>query len=343
MTIDNEDKKTKEVTGKAKGGEARAQSLTPERRKEIALKAVEAKKALASLPQATHAGDLKIGDVTLPCYVLDDGSRVLSLRGINFAFSGSVGGLSKPLQDGVRNLPRILSSKAIKPLISDEFMARLLEPKEFKPLHGGRSAFGYDAGLLPDVCEVIIDAHKAGNIRNDKAEKIAQTLLRGFARVGIVALVDEATGYEKERVAGSLAKILEAFIAKELQPYVKTFPSDYYEQLFRIYNLHYPPIGNKSWRPSFFGKITNDVIYARLAPDILPELKKAASKAERKSRLHQWLTNDIGHPKLREHLASIVTILKLSKTPKEFKDNVDRIHVRYGNTVQIPFDLPEEE
>ena len=123
--------------------------------------------------------------------------------------------------------------------------------------------FTNDAAILPEMCEVIIDAYKLGSIKSEKAKDKAEILIRGFARVGIVALVDEATGYEKDRVAGSLAKILEAFIAKELQPYVKTFPADYYEQLFRIYNLPYPPIGNKSWRPSFIGKITNDVIYAR--------------------------------------------------------------------------------
>jgi hypothetical protein len=335
--------KDKEAKGRAKGGKARAEKLSPERRKEISLKGVEAKKINATLPQATHAGEIKIGEVTLACYVLDDGSRVLSLRGINAAFGMSEGGRREKAQDGARNLPRILSSKTIKSLISSDFMERLLEQKEFKPMHGGRSAFGYDAALLPEICEVIIDAHKAGATRIDRAATIAETLLRGFARVGIVALVDEATGYEKDRVAGSLAKILEAFIAKELQPWVKTFPADYYEQLFRIYNLPYPPAGNKGWRPSFFGKITNDVIYDRLAPDLLPELKKAASKAEKKSKLHQWLTNDIGHPKLREHLASIVTILKLSRTPQEFKENVDRIHTRYGYTHQIPFDYQSED
>lgn len=78
----------------------------------------------------------------------------------------------------------------------------------------------------------------------------------------------------------------------------------------------------------------------RLAPELLPELKKLANKAEKKAKLFQWLTDDVGHPKLREHLASIVTILKLSKTPQEFKDNVDRVHIRYGYTQIIPFDYP---
>src|SRR5690606_29056484 len=114
-------------------------------------------------------------------------------------------------------------------------------------------------------------------------------------------------------------------------------------QLFRLYGLQYPPVGNKSWRPSFFGKITNEVVYNRLAPELLPELKKAASKAERKSRLHQWLTQDIGHPKLREHLASLVTIQKLSKSPQEFMQNVNLIHPRYGDTRPLPLSYPEAD
>ena len=164
--------------------------------------------------------------------------------------------------------------------------------------------------------------------------------MRGLAEVGIVALVDEATGYQKDRAKDALAKILEAFVAKELQPYLVTFPADYYEQLFRLYGLRFPPEGNKSWRPAFFGHITNEVVYSRLAPDLLPELKKLASKAERKAKLHQWLTQDIGHPKLREHLSSIVTIMKLSSTPSDFKRNVNAIHPRFGDTVEMDFSNP---
>ena len=131
-------------------------------------------------------------------------------------------------------------------------------------------------------------------------------------------------------------------MAKEIQPYVKTFPEDYYAELFRLYNLPYPPTGNKSWRPQFFGGITNEVVYARLAPSLIPELKKIASKAQRKAKLHQALTEEIGHPRLREHLASIVAIEKLSKTPKEFIENVNKVHVRFNQTLPLfdEADLP---
>jgi hypothetical protein len=330
----------KSITGKAKGGAARAESLSPERRKEIAMKGVEARKERANLPKATHFGELAIGDNIIRCFVLDDGRRVLSGRGLTNAIG---------MKGRGQGVARISSNKLINQSENKDLILAIENPIKFigkSPKGIEVASDGFEATVLQEICEAMLSARDKGLITTEHDKRYAtqaEILIRGFARVGIIALVDEATGYEKARVAGSLAKILEAFIAKELQPWVKTFPPEYYEELFRLYNLPYPPVGNKSWRPSFIGKITNDVIYSRLAPDILPELKKAASKAEKKSKLHQWLTTDIGHPKLREHLSSIVTILKLSKNPQEFKDNVDRVHTRYGDTNQIPFDFPNED
>lgn len=103
-----------------------------------------------------------------------------------------------------------------------------------------------------------------------------------------------------------------------------------------MYNLEYPPT-KQNYRPQFIGKLTNNVVYERLAPEILPELKKEASKLEKKAKLHQFLTSDVGHPKLREHLASLITLLKLSKTPQEFKEKVDLIHPKFGNNYEFDF------
>jgi hypothetical protein len=205
-------------------------------------------------------------------------------------------------------------------------------------------SFGYEATILADICDVVLAARRMGALQKQQQHIAdqAELLVRGFARVGIIALVDEATGFQRDRAKDALAKILEAFVAKELQPYLRTFPAEYYEHLFRLYGLPFPPTGNKSWRPAFFGHITNNVVYSRLAPELLPELKKAASKAERKSHLHRWLTKDIGHPRLKEHLASIVSLLKISRTPEQFKANVDIAHPPYGSTGQLDFGRPED-
>lgn len=330
-----------EFEGKAKGGAARAAKLTPEQRKAISMKGVEAKRLRAALPKATHGSSdkpLRIGDIEIPCYVLEDGTRVLSQRGLITGIGMSYGST----KTGDARQVAFFEQESIKPFVVNDLTVVLKSPIKFTPLHGGKPANGYPATILADICETVLAARKAGKVppRLLGIADQCEVLVRGFARVGIIALVDEATGYEKDRAKDALAKILESFVAKELQPYLKTFPADYYEQLFRLYELPYPPVGNKSWRPAFFGHITNDVIYSRLAPELLPELKRAASKAERKAKLHQWLTQDIGHPKLREHLASIVSILKLSWTPEQFKANVNLVHPPHGETKPLDFGGP---
>ena len=334
-----------DVKGKAKGGAARAAKLSPEQRKEISRKAVEAKRELATLPKATHGSTehpLRIGNIEIPCYVLEDGTRVLSQRGVisGLGMSRGSGGASS---GGGDRLVAFVTTKSISHHINNDLMVAINNPIKFVHPSGGGVAFGYQATLLADICDAVLKARQEKSLHPQQAHIAAQCeiLVRGFARVGIIALVDEATGYQRDREKNALAKILEAFVAKELQPYLKTFPPEYYENLFRLYDLPYPPEGNKSWRPQFFGKVTNEVVYSRLAPNLLPELKKLASKAERKAHLHRWLTNDIGHPKLREHLASLVTLQKLSKNAKEWRDLIDRIHPRYGDTIPLPLDFED--
>ena len=327
------------IVGRAKGGKALAEKMTSEERKAKSMAMVEAKKVRQSLPNATHGSSdkpLKIGDIEISCYVLENGMRVLSQNGlqtsIGMSLSGGIGG-----EQRIATLLAKLEDKGIE---INDLTARIKSPILFVPPHGGNPAYGFEATILADLCDILLAARSAKvlTLSQLKYAEQAEILVRGFARVGIIALVDEATGYQKDREKNALAKILEAFVAKELQPYLKTFPSEYYENLFRIYGYEYPPKDKRpQWRPAFFGHITNNVIYARLAPDLLPELKKTASKMDRKTKLHSWLTHDIGHPKLREHLASIVTLLKLSKTKEDFFEMVDKIHPQFDKNYEFDF------
>lgn len=335
------------IEGRARGGAARAKALSPERRREIASKAAAARRELAQLPRATHGSEdhpLTIGDIKIPCYVLEDGRRMLTRQGLQVGIGMSASGAIKA---GEHRLALFTAGLAERASQADADLSarcvalaeQLANPVRFRSPTGSHAWIGYEATMLADLCDVILAARVGGHLTHlqEHIAVKAEVLVRGFARVGIIALVDEATGFQRDREKDALAKILEAFVAKELQPYMKTFPNDYYEELFRLYSLPYPPPGNKSWRPGFLGNITNDVVYNRLAPELLPELKKLSSKHERRSRLHQWLTQEIGHPKLREHLASIVAILKLSKTPAEFQANVNRIHPAYNRTRELDF------
>ena len=331
-------------SGRALGGIARFSKLTPEERSAVASKAALAKVELSKLPKSEYSGVVQIGELKIPCAVLSDGTRVFSDSGISDALLGGRSGASKRLKKQADEagalLPVFVAPSQLKPFINRELIDGPLRPIEYSV--GGKKAVGFEASVLPVACEVWLNARQAGALQKqqlDKAQK-AEVLMRGLARVGVIALIDEATGYQKDRAKNALAEILEKFVAKELQPWVKTFGPEYYEQLFRLYGMQFPPQGKPQWRPSFFGHITNDVVYGRLAPELLPELKRAASKAQRKARLHQWLTNELGHPKLREHLSSIVTLMKLSKTPQEFKQLVDQIHPKLNETIEIDFENP---
>ena len=325
------------MSNKSNSGKAAAAAMTAEQCKDRAMKGVKKRKELASLPKATHKGELHIGDIIISCAVLEDGRRILSEIGIN-SILGSTGGRSLKLRDTQESehgpLPLFIASKALHPFIGNVFNDVDLAAIQY--VDGSKTVVGYSASILPKVYDVWLKARDAKTLQVSQLPKAikADILMRGLAHVGIQALVDEATGYERDREKNALAKILEAFVAKELQPWLKTFPDEYYKQIFRLYGLTYPP-KQAHFRPAFIGTLTNDVVYERLAPELLPELKKEASKLERKARLHQFLTSEVGHPKLREHLASLITLMKLSATPDEFKQKVNMIHPKFGNTYEM--------
>ena len=229
-----------------------------------------------------------------------------------------------------------MDAKNLQPFISDD-LKEVINKIEYVDTKGNIQS-GYDATILPLVADLYLKArenHALTNRQLDTALK-AEILVRALAKVGITALVDEATGYQDARAKDALAKILEEFVAKELQPWLKTFPDDYYKGLFRLYDIEYPPV-KANFRPQFFGNITNKIIYDRLAPELLPELKKMASKEQKRARLHQFLSENVGHPKLREHLASIVTLMKISKDKDHFFELVDTVHPEFGKTIPMDF------
>ena len=320
---------------KAKGGKARAKKLSASERSAIAKKAAASR--WADLPVAVCATSegqpLRIADIELECYVLEDGTRLLSQAGFLSA-------LGRHRKANVRRerVPAILQGKAISPFISEDTLEKSTQIA-FRTPHGSRAS-GYRAELLPEVCEVYLKARDANVLPPNQLHvaKQADILMRGLAHVGIIALVDEATGYQDVRARNALTLILEQFIAKELQAWVRTFPDDYYKGIFRLRGLQYPDDNVK--RPQYFGILTNDIVYARLAPGVLDELKKVTPRSDTGNLRHKFfqrLTTNIGYPRLREHLGSVVTIMKLSNSWREFMENLDRLHPKYGDT--IPMEL----
>ena len=254
------------------------------------------------------------------------GRRVLAQVGMLDALGMTRGGSSR----GGDRIAKFASQDRLKPFVSNALSSETFGPIEFRTPQGTR-ALGYEATILADICDAVLEARKQGTLTK-RYERIAaqcEILVRGFARVGIIALVDEATGYQADRARDGLAKILEAFVAKELRKWVKTFPAEFYQELFRLRGIAYTGSVKK---PQYIGHLTNDLVYSRLAPGVLKELRAQTprnDKGQLKHKLFQRLTEDVGHPKLREHLASVTTLMKASDKWDQFMAMVDRSLPRY--------------
>lgn len=332
--------------GKARGGLARAERLSAQERSRIASGAAKARwsEDVGEVLCGSPDRPLKIGAIEIECYVLGDGTRVLTqssfLEALGRHRRANVRRVASG--SGEERVPAILAGKALNPFISREILEKS-RPITFALPSGGRAS-GYNAELLPAVCEIYLKAREAETLppNQQHVARQAEILVRGLAHVGIIALVDEATGYQEMRAKNALARILEVFIDKELQAYIQTFPDDFYREIFRLRGLDYPTATVK--RPQYFGHLTNDVVYKRLAPGVLDELKKVTPRdpsGRPRHKYFQLLTANVGYPKLREHLGSVVTLMKLSSDWPDFMRKLEFIHPRVGDTIPMVFDDEE--
>jgi len=289
--------------------------------------------------RATHGSPdklLHVANVDLQCFVLEDRTRVLSQAGFLEAL-GRHRKANVRQQDGEERTPPILQGKAIKPFISPEILEKS-RPIQFR-LPSGVRASGYRADLLPEICEVYLKARDAGVLpaNQQHVARQAEILMRGLAHIGIIALVDEVTGYQEDRDREALQAILDAYLRKELAAWAKRFPDEFYQQMFRLRGWQWQ--GMSVNRPSVVGKYTNDIVYERLAPGILEELKQRNPKDEkgqRKSRFHQWLTEDVGHPALAQHLHAVIGFMRASSGWDQFYRLLQRAFPKKGQTIELP-------
>ena len=300
------------------------------------------------IPRAEYYGELKVGDPPIPCAVLDDGRRVLSERGTMGALGGKRGGshwLRRKGQGEGAGLPVFVSANNLAPFITDELRTQLSEPILYRGPHGGRPAHGIPAGALPAICNVWLKARDARALLEQQehiAEK-ADILMRALAHVGITALVDEATGYQEDRNRSELQQILEAYISKELLPWTKRFPDEFYEQMFRLMGWKYNPVSVK--RPGYVGKLTNEWVYEKLPPGVLEELQAKnpvdPDTGRRRRKHHQFLTEDIGNPNLERHLAAVMALQRAAPNRASFNRMFARAFP--GRQLTLPITEPDDD
>lgn len=284
-----------------------------------------------------YRGELDLNGFKIPCYVLDDGSRVISGAAMQRSLKMIDEDEVKP--SGTR-LARYLNQKTLNPFISKYLDSGHLEP--IKCMDGGAIINGYKADALADICDAFLEARKHIELSPRQAiiADQCEIIMRAFARVGIVALVDEATGYDKAktRAKDELQKFLNNFLQQEAAKWVKTFNDQFFEDIYKMRGWTWQ---DTSKRPGVIGQWIRNIVYDRIAP-IMPELEKLNpknAKGHRSKKFHQFLSRDEGLPRLKEYLATIHTIAVLSKYDwNTFMKNLNEVYPKVNEELFLNFE-----
>lgn len=305
-----------------KGGIARAKALTKTERSDIARRAAEARWSLpedrGKLPEARSQGVLRIGDVEIDCYVLRDGRRLISKR----AMAKAIGLKS----DGGNAFLKTLSGKTIGSAIPEKLWEKINKPVVFKPLVGD-PAHGFEATLLIEVCDALIDAKERLAPSQKFIARQAEIIIRSAAKIGIIALIDEATGFIEDKRKEEYRELWQGYIRAEYRKWESEFPDALFNMFYDVYGLRrINP--NTSKHPKFFSKLLRKYIYQPLANShgaILESLDEknpvVYANGGRRFKLFQFLSDEIGMPALRAHIWQTVGIGRTSRTKIQFERN----------------------
>jgi hypothetical protein len=317
------------------GGKARNAALSDEKKSAIAKKAAETR---WGKPLAEFVGDdLNLGTAKISCAVVEIDNEMVRL----ISSSGLMSAIGRPWKGSYKRTerPNFLEANNLAPFITKE-LEDVLELIEYRTPSGGIKQ-GYRAEIVPLVCEVYLRARETPGALHASQQKIAKAceiIMRSLAKLGIVALVDEATGYQEIRDRVALQRILDRYLTDEWAKWSRTFEPDFYRELFRLKGIEYHSDTTK--KPSYVGHWTNDIIYSRLAPGVLDELRRKNPRNEatgnRSRKHHQHMTRDYGHPELKELLSNVTFLMKSCATYDEFKRRLNAARAKHGDTPELP-------
>jgi hypothetical protein len=288
--------------------------------------------AADAIPKATHWGELQIGDASIPCYVLDTGERVFSLKGAVVGLIDTEGGqLAEYIK--VRSLRPFLPPELV-PTDDPEQKDRIPALIRFdaggdNPMSAFRFPWGLPVEKFMDLCDAYSRAAEEGQLteRQQQIAKTANRFLRACRNIGIIALVDEATGYQKVRPLDELQFKLKLYLEEKMREWEPTFPDELWQQFARLTNWTKPT----HVRPKYWGKLVMELIYGYLDADVAQWLRDNAPEPMHGQNYHQWLSKQYGLKKLIEHIWKVVGIASTCQTMDELRS---RMRTLYGKVLE---------
>ncbi len=238
------------------------------------------------------------------------------------------------------NRPPFIEANNLTPYITTE-LSEVLERVDYRVGDAKTIRSGYNAEILPRVCNVYLDAEEDGVLTaNQKpAAEASRRVIKALALVGITALVDEATGYQETRAKDELQRLLDAYIAEEFRPWIRTFPETFFKEIYRLQGWEFVPGNNH--HPQYVGKFINKYIYEPMPTGVLDRLRGLNPRNEhgnRPRKHHQHLTSDVGVTHLERQISQVITLMQASDDRVQFDHLFERVNSR-GLPVQQMLDI----
>ena len=278
------------------------------------------------LPLAKWPGILQIGEAEIPCYVLDDGRRVITRNAATSVLTDGKGG---------GNLESYLIVEGLRGFLPAGFTEQMIE--FFVPGVSGpqNATMGIPAESFIEICQAYVAAFEGDALKTDRQKTIAMKsamFLAACAKLGLIAMIDEATGYQYERASDALQIKLKLFLAEEMRKWEKTFPDQLWEQFGRLTNWK----GSIHSRPKYWGNLVMELIYEYLDPDVAQWLRENAPAPLHGQNYHQWLTEQYGLRKLIEHIWKVIGIASVCSDMKELRRRMEEL---YGKRPNFQYEL----
>ncbi len=239
---------------------------------------------------------------------------------------------------------KTLSRRGLGSEITPELWEKINNPLVFKPLNGD-PAHGYEATILIDVCDAIIQAKNSGKLVPSQLRMAvkAEIIMRSAAKLGIIALVDEATGFIADKRKEEYREMFREFIRNECREWSEVFSRPFFDMIYRLYNLRRKSPGSLK-HPSFFGHFIRKYVYYPLASsngvilDLLDEKNPVIyAKGGRRYKLHQFL-EEVGVDTLKAHVWQVIGIGSASRSKDEFNRSFQRAFPRTGDQMELDID-----
>lgn len=268
---------------------------------------------LPKVPEAKWMGYLPLGEAQLPVFVLDDGRRVISRTGATRILTKNKGG---------GNLESYLAVEALKGYVPSKIVM-----VEFS-VEGvvNKKVMGIEAETFIEICRSYVKALADDALKTERQIEMAAScsmFLAACAKTGLIALIDEATGYQYARAEDALRIKLRAFLEKEMRPWEKTFPDELWVEFARLTNWK----GSVTQRPKYWGKLVMELVYEYLDEDVAEWLRTNAPAPQGNLSYHRWLTSQYGLRKLVEHIWMLIGMARSCQTMRELRD---RMAMQFG-------------